>query len=100
MTSACSGSGVATAMTSRSGKAPMISSHGFGPANALGVWPVQRLKFASDLNDFRVQRVRRRDGHDIEIGKSAHDIQPRLRTSKRFGSVAGPAPKVRPGPTS
>ena len=44
ITSACRGSGVATASTSRSGKARRISCHGFGPAKAFGAWPVQRLK--------------------------------------------------------
>ena len=48
-------------------------------------------------NHLRVQRVGRGHGHDIEVGKVAQDVQPRLRAGKRLRRVAGPAFEVLPG---
>ena len=67
MTSACSGSGVATAMTSRSGNSRRISSHGFWPAKALGAWPVQRLKFCPGAAGGLLRA--RGDCHQLELDR-------------------------------
>ena len=48
-------------------------------------------------DDLRVQRVGRGHGHDIEVGKLAQDIQPRLLAGKGFGRMARPALEVLPG---